>query len=74
MVHGGPAPPTCDIPLGIRHNYICPQRNGPEYLDGGEGNQAKVPATAETFKLGGRHYLSELTMTLEEQIDSRDWK
>jgi hypothetical protein len=60
-----------DTQLRSLHDVICPQRNGPEYLDGGNGYQAEVPAAAGT--MGRRHYLLELTSALVERINGYDW-
>jgi hypothetical protein len=69
-VYLGPVP-RYDITLCSEHDEINPQRNGPEYLDGGKGHQAKVPATIGT--IGRRHNLAELTSALVECEDGHDW-
>lgn len=66
----GPAYPRWDTALRIVHDDKRRDRNGPAYLDPGNGHQAKVPATTETR--GRRHYLLELTMALVERVNSRD--
>ena len=47
-VHGSPTLPRYDTHLRIRHDEIGPERNGPEYLDEGDGHQAEVSATIGT--------------------------
>ena len=47
-MHASPAPPRYDTRLRIGHDVIRPQRNGPEYLDGGDSHQTEVLATIGT--------------------------
>lgn len=72
VVYGGPASPRSNTPIasGTVHENECSQRNGPKYLEEGQGHQAEVPATTEALRA---HCLPELLLALVEQVDGRDW-
>jgi hypothetical protein len=47
-MHASPAHPRYDTRLRIGHDVIRPHWNGLEYLNGGNGHQAEVPASIGT--------------------------
>ena len=63
-----PAFPRLDTRLRIGDDEVCPQRNGPEYIDGRKGHQPEVPATIETWTRG--HHLPKLTLAPVERVNA----